>query len=319
MAKIKRDPSGLIAQFIVDPLDRLQRKVPPAGFAVAVFKRFSEDRGPQYTVLLTYYGFFSLLAMLLVLGTVSATILANDPDIRQEVIESITSTLPVTGEAVATNVGRLHGSGIALAVGLLLVAWSGLGVVNQAQDAFNAMWGVPLHCGPNIWKRVTKSVTVLGVVGVVLVALTAGGPILSALSLGWFQTIFAGLGTVIINSAALLVCIKLLTNKTFEIRILLPGAIGGGLSLALLQFFGTWYMTKVLADADALYGTFAVAIALLIWIGLQARIILMANTINLVVAKHLWPRSLSGRNLTEADQAALSQQNHYSDPTQPCP
>ena len=51
-------------------------------------------------------------------------------------------------------------------------------------------------------------------------------------------------------------------------------------------------------------GTFAAAIGLLVWIGLQARLILLSSEINVVRAKGLWPRSLTGRNLTDADHRA---------------
>lgn len=300
------DELGWFDRRIVDPLDDLQRRLRPAGFTVAIFKRFSEDRGSQAAALLAYYGFFSLLAILLVLGTVSAILLSNSPELQNKLIDAITGSLPVTGDTVATNVKTISGSGLALLLGLVFVTWSGLGVVNNAQDAFNTMWSVPRYQWPSIWVRVGRSAAVLGVVGLALVALTVSGPLLSALGHTWLVTIVSALAAATINSGALLVCFELLTSARLGIRRLLPGAIGGGVALVALQFFGTWYLTRVVTRAGAFYGTFAATIGLLVWIGLQARILLLASEVNVVRAKQLWPRSLSGRRLGPADERALS-------------
>ncbi|MBI2706225.1 MAG: YihY/virulence factor BrkB family protein [Actinobacteria bacterium] len=297
---------GWFDRVLIDPLDALQRRIRPVAFTVALFKRFSEDRGSQYSTLLAYYGFFSLLAILLVIGTISATVLSQSPERQQTLTDAITKALPVTGDTVATNVQKLNGSGFAVLIGLLIVTWSGLGVVNNAQDAFNTMWSVPRYHWPSLWVRIGRSAAVLGVAGLALTALTAGGPILSALELGSFQLVLAAVGAAAINTGALAVCLELLTKKRIGLKNLLPGAIGGGIALVILQLGGTWYMTRVVARAGAFYGTFAAAIGVLVWIGLQARLILLASEVNVVRAKALWPRSLTGRNLTDADRRAHS-------------
>jgi YihY family inner membrane protein len=290
---------------LVDALDERQRRHRAIAFPYAVIKRFGEDRGTEYGALLAYYGFFSLLALLLVVTTVMATVLADHPDLRQQVVDAITNRVPVTGDAVATNVGALNRSGIALLLGVLLLLWSGLGVVNTAQSAFNTMWAVPRHQWPNLWVRALRSLGVLGVVGVALLVATGVGPALALLGRGWVQLLAAGLVTIAVNTTALVICFELLVASRIGLRRLLPGAFGGGLAMFALQFLGTYYMAIVVARAGAFYGTFAAAIGLLVWIGLQARIVLMANEINVVVAKELWPRSLTGRQLGPADRRAL--------------
>lgn len=45
----------------------------------------------------------------------------------------------------------------------------------------------------------------------------------------------------------------------------------------------------------------------MIWLALVARILLLASEVNVVVSKHLWPRSFEGRNLTEADRCSFSE------------
>lgn len=297
---------GWFDRIITDPVDDLQRRIKPVGFVVALFKRFSEDRGSQYAALLSYYGFFSLLALLLVLGTVSAMVLADSPDKQKALIDSITSSIPIAGDTVASNVKTLHGSGFALLLGALFVTWSGLGAINNAQDAFNTMWSVPRYKWPNLWIRIARSGAVLGISLVAIVVSTALGPVISAIELGWLQIVLAGIGSLLLVVVALLVVLELLTNKRVGWKALLPGSIGGGVALMLLQIFGALYMTRVVARAGAFYGTFAAAFGVLVWLSVLARVILLASEVNVVWTKKLFPRSLTGRRLGEPDQRALS-------------
>jgi YihY family inner membrane protein len=291
----------------VDRLDALQRRRPLTAVPYAVGKRFGEDRGTEYSALLAYYGFFSLLALLLVVTTVLATVLADHPDLQQRAIDAITDRVPVTGDAVASNVHRLDRSGPALIIGLLLLGWSGLGVVNTAQSAFNTMWALPRHRWPSLGIRTLRSLGVLAVVGFALLVATAVGPLLAVLGDGWIQILAAGLATIAVNTTALVVSFELLVATHIGLRAMLPGAFAGGLGMFVLQFLGTYYMTIVVTRAGVFYGTFAAAIGLLVWIGLQARIVLLANEINVVRVKVLWPRSLSGRQLGPSDRRALDE------------
>jgi len=297
---------GWLDRVVIDPIDDLQRRLTPVAFVVAIFKRFSEDRGSQYAALLSYYGFFSLLALLLVVATVSAMVLSDSPDKQKALVEAITGMLPVTGDAVASNVKTLEGSGFALVLGLLFVTWSGMGVVNNAQDAFNTMWSVPRYRWPNLWIRVGRSAAVLAVGLVGLLATTTVGALLSTIELGMVQIVLTAIGSLLASTLALLIVLELLTNERVGWRVLLPGAIVGGIALGVVQFFGTFYMTRVVARAGAFYGTFAAAFGVLIWLSILARVVLLAGEVSVVRTNRLYPRSLSGRRLGDPDLRALS-------------
>jgi uncharacterized BrkB/YihY/UPF0761 family membrane protein len=153
--------------------------------------------------------------------------------------------------------------------------------------------------------RTLRSLAVVGVVGGALLVATCVGPALAALGDGWAQIIAAGAATIAVNTGALVVCFELLVGSRIGLGTMAVGAFAGGLALFALQFLGTYYMTIVVARAGAFYGTFAATIGLLVWIGLQARIVLLANEINVVRSEHLWPRSMTGRRLGPADRRAL--------------
>jgi len=54
------------------------------------------------------------------------------------------------------------------------------------------------------------------------------------------------------------------------------------------------------------YGTFAVVIALLVWLHLGAQMTIYAAELNVVLERKLYPRSLIGPPDEPADQAALT-------------
>ena len=74
----------------------------------------------------------------------------------------------------------------------------------------------------------------------------------------------------------------------------------GGIALWAAQLIGSAYVTRVVLGASDVYGTFAIVFGLLVWIALLARIVLVANEVNVVRSRHLWPRSFLQRVDPEA-------------------
>ena len=64
-------------------------------------------------------------------------------------------------------------------------------------------------------------------------------------------------------------------------------------------------MAHVIRHASETYGFFAVVIGLLSFIYLAAELTLLAAEINVVRARHLWPRALFNPPLTGPDRRAL--------------
>ena len=70
-----------------------------------------------------------------------------------------------------------------------------------------------------------------------------------------------------------------------------------------MQRLGSLYISRVLQGMSQMYGLFALVLGLLVWISLQARVVLYAAEINAVRRFAFWPRSI-GPPLTEADRRA---------------
>jgi uncharacterized BrkB/YihY/UPF0761 family membrane protein len=96
--------------------------------------------------------------------------------------------------------------------------------------------------------------------------------------------------------------------KHVSLKEIRGGAAVAAIGLVLLQALGGYLLTRELKNLDALYSNFAIPLGLLFWIYLQAQMLFYAIEISSVHAQRLWPRSLTGKDLTPADKRAYSHQ-----------
>ena len=284
--------------------DDFQRDHPWAGFPFAVVKKFGDDGAGNLAALIAYYGFFSLFPLLLVLVTVLGFALHGDPSLQHRVVTSALGQFPVIGDQLQKNVGSLSGSGLALGLGLAGTLWGGLGVASAAQTAFNDVWGVPMAERPGFVGSLWRNVAVLAVIGVGSVATTGLSGVGSSGSAAAVARVAAVFVAVWIDVGMFLLAFRLLSAVPVGWRDVALGAFVAGIAWEVLQLLGTYYVSHQLKGASQVYGTFAVVIGLLSWLYLEAQVTLLALEIDVVRARHLWPRSLVPPPLTPADRHA---------------
>jgi uncharacterized BrkB/YihY/UPF0761 family membrane protein len=143
------------------------------------------------------------------------------------------------------------------------------------------------------------------VVGVGLLgATTIGqlGPIFDEIPRGAASALF--IANIVINILVTGAAFRVLTARKLSLDEIVPGAVIAGLAYFALQRFGAAVVTRA-ANASDTYGVFAVVIGLLSWFYLLAQFTVVAAEVNVVRTRALWPRSLTGRNLTDADRRAF--------------
>jgi len=276
--------------------DRFQQRHAVLAVPVAVVKKFGDDQAGKHAALLAYYGFLSLFPLLLVFVTLLANALAGDPQLQQEVIDAAVAQFPVLGTQIQSSIRVIQGSGVGLVVGILGTLWGGLGITQSAQDAMNSVWSIPRRNRPNFWLRLARSLASLAVVAaavLVAAALTQLGPLLF-------------IGSLLLNLLLLILLFQVLTGKRVPWRQLLPGAASAAAGWSLLQTLGVYILDRQLAQANLIYGVFAVVIVLLSWLYLSAQLLLYAAELNVVLARRLWPRGLIQPPLTEPDRRVLA-------------
>jgi YihY family inner membrane protein len=286
-------------------IDRFQQRHGVLGFPYGVIKKYGDDQAGKHAALLAHYAFLSLFPLLLVFATLLGYLLANDQELQDRVIHTLTTQFPVLGTQIEGTVRTIQGSGIALVIGILGTLWGGLGITQSAQDAMNAVWNIPHKDRPNFWLRLARGLGALLLVVVEVVAATflaqrgvAGPGLVGRLDL-------LG-GSLLLNFLLLLAGFQILTGVWLRWRWLVPGAACGAIGWSVLQTLGVSIVSRQLEQADLVYGVFAVVVVLLGWLYLGSQLVLYATEINVVLARRLWPRSLLQPPLTEPDRRVLT-------------
>lgn len=281
-------------------LDAWQRAHPVLGFPIAIVKKFGEDGASRLAALTAYYAFFSLFPLLLVFVSVLGFVLDDNPSLREDIVDSAVSRIPVIGSQLESEVEPLTGNTLALVVGLLGALWAGLGVVVALGRAFQEIWDVPVvERGGPVRARL-RGLALLAVLGTGLIAST----VLAGLAVGGGAPAEALVASAAGNALLLLAVFGLLTPRPFRPGELAPGVLLATVGSLLLQALGGWFVDRVIAGASQTYGTFALVIGLLTWFYIGAHVLLVAAEVNVVRHRRLWPRALTGP-LGPADRAAL--------------
>lgn len=298
-----------IVQRIVAGIDRFQRRHRWAAFIYAVVKKYGDDQAGHQAAMLTYYGFLSLFPLLLVLTTLAGMIASHNAHTQQTLISSITNYFPVLGNQLSEHVHTLHKTGLALVIGLLFTLYGARGVADAFRNGTNHIWQVPRDERDGFPKSVAKdlSIIIVGGVGLVIASISSG--VASAAGRGLLFYILS----VIINLFVLYwVFIAMLNislpGKHIPGKKLRSGAATAAIGLVILQELGGLLVSHELKNLSALYSNFAIPLGLLFWIYLQSQVLYYAVEIADIRARRLWPRSLSGQDLTDADKTAYAKQ-----------
>lgn len=293
-------------------LDRVQRRHPVLGFPLAVVYKFVDDQGGYLAALIAYYAFVSLFPLLLLASTILGIVLAGNPQLQQEILDSALSQIPIIGSDVGEP-EKIGGGTIGLVVGVLGSLYGGLGVAVAVQNAMNTAWAVPKNLRPDpIFARV-RGLALLSTVGVAVLAITAVNVMSSA---GYFGRISGGVvlvAVILLNVGVFTIAFRLATARPLSVTDVLPGAIVAGVIWQLLQTFGGVYIKYVVSRASVTNGVFAVVLGVLAFMYIAAVLVVIAVEINVVRVDKLFPRALltpftDDVQLTEGDRLTYTGQ-----------
>jgi membrane protein len=291
---------------LIAAVDALQQRHAWLAVPVAVWKKFGDDQAGNLASLIAYSALVGIFPLLLVLFTVLDKVAKYNPGLTQT-IKSAVKDYPVIG-SYADQVGHLHQTGIALVVGLIGTFIGALGVANSLQNALNSCWEIPFDRRPGFpwsWLRSAALIIVVGggfIVTTVLSGLAAGtGHVLKVAGL----SVSAIAVSLLLNFGFFWLGFRLATAKEITWRQLWLSAAISAVIWQILQYVGTSFVSRQIAHASPLYGTFAIVLGLIAWLYLQAQLMLYAVEVNVVRAYRLWPRSLVPPPYTEQDRYAF--------------
>jgi membrane protein len=292
--------------------DRLQRRRPVLSVAVAMTKKFAEERAWNLAALIAYYAFASMFPLLLIFVTVLDLVLRNDPKLREQLLDSALSQYPVIGDHLKANVQGLSSTGLALGLALLVTLYAARGVAVAMQNAVNTIWGVPVYRRPRFPRSLARNLGLIAVIGPGMIATitlssVAGGT--GHLSGAAARVAATGV-SLVLNIGLFWLGFRIATAPEVASRDLRLSAVLSATGWQALQLIGGYLVGHQLAT-KSVYGAFGIVLGLLAWFYLQAQLTLFLVELNVVRSRRLWPRSLAPP-LTEADLRAYQLYAHAS-------
>jgi len=298
---------------VVSRFDAYQRRHRWLGVPIAVVYKFVDDQGGYLAALITYYGFLSLFPLLLIFSTVLGFLLPGNPALQQQLIDSALGQFPIIGDQLGSTAQPLRGSGWGLTIGILVALYGGLGVAVAIQNAFNQVWGVPVHRRPDPVRARLRSLLLLGLLGLGVLLTTALSAVVAVGErFGPGLRIGAVVLAVITNAALFVLAFRALTTRKVAIREVLPGSVLAAVAWQILQSLGAIYVDYQLRGTSQVYGLFGIVLGLLAWIYVEAVVIVLAAELNAVLARRLWPRALLTMFAEDVDLTSADRRSYES-------
>lgn len=294
-------------------VDTIQQRFRPTAFAFGVAKKFGDDRGGALAAELTYYGFLSIFPSLLIFVTVLGFV--GNQSVSDSVIGSTLARFPVIGQQIGKNVSHpLPGSGVGLAIGLLLLLYGVLGSTHAAQHTMAQVWNVPPVARPGFFPRLARGLLFVGALGTGMVVTALISSIITVDDQSLLARAAGLVSAVGLNIGLFVAAFRVLTPKGVSTRSLVPGALVGGIGYSILLGIGTALVQHQLRHAQAVYGQFGLVLGLMAWLSLVAQLSVYAAELNVVLARGLWPRSITAP-MTAADRQVLRDLAHQEERT----
>ena len=291
----------------------MQRRSSWLGLPIAIIYKYFDDQGNYLAAIITYYAFIAIFPLLLLASSIFGFVLEGRPELQSEVLTSALSQFPIIGEQLGRPEG-LQGSTAGVVVGSLAALYGSLGLGQAIQNAMNIAWSVPRNSRPNPILLRLRSLSLLVTAGLAVLTLTVLAALGSSTNMfgpglnGTLRLVIL-FATVLVIGAVLTLLFRLAAAGDRGWRSAAPGAFFVAVAWQSLQYAGTEYATRVLAETSAMNQTFGLVLGLIGIIYISALTGVLGMEVNVVLARRLWPRALltpftDRVVLTEADRRA---------------
>ncbi|MFL6239976.1 MAG: YihY/virulence factor BrkB family protein [Actinomycetes bacterium] len=308
-------------EFLKRAFTAVRNMSPAFDHLVRAWQRYSKDNGGQLAASVTYYGFLSFFPLIALAFSVLGYVVAHDPSISKSVEDALEQALPgIVGHGsnqidVGTIAAAKAGAGI---IGLLGLLYAGLGWVDAMRQALRQMWHQEVNAG-NVVVRKFWDVVVLVGLGVALLAsvlLSSGATTATNHVLDWLglsgstgaKILIKVLVPILAVGANVAIFGWLFTRlaRSSEPRgRVLRGALLMAVLFEALKQVGAFYLHGT--TSNAMYGTFAAVVGLLVWINIVSRLMLLCAAW-IVTAPYDSDRKPSGTANGTADASQRNEQ-----------
>lgn len=261
---------------------------------VRAYLLYSEQKGPLLASAVTYRALFSIAAAVLLSFSIAAVWLAGQRELFDALVAAVNNVIPglvgkgddylVDPSALLDQPAQFTITGIIGLIGLLIAS---IGAVAALREAIRIMAGTTHQAGSPILLilRDLLFALILAALIVAAAATTFLGTALVTTLLDWIGLAESGAAvvmtriisiavTLLLDAALIAIMFWMLSGMKASLRIVLPGALIGAVGLIVLQQLSSLFVGG--ATRNPLLGTFAVLIALLLWVNLSVQVVLIA-------------------------------------------
>ena len=301
----------------IGPVDAYQRKHRAIGFPIAVVYKYFDDQGPYLAAIIAYYAFIAIFPLLLLGSSILGFILQDNPDLRDQLLDSALSQFPIIGDELGRPKG-LSGSTTAIVIGSVVALYGAMGLGQAVQNAANIAWSVPRNSRANPIILRLRSILFLAISGAGILTLAIATSVFAnpdalgtdlETTLRWVIRLVGFVLTIMIFVSVF----RLISHGRAGWRSVLPGAVVTALLWQGLQWIGNTYVQEVIlkANDNQMNKTFALVLGLIAFIFVAAVMVVLGLEVNVVLRRHLYPRALltpftDNVILTKADQKAYA-------------
>jgi membrane protein len=248
------------------------------------WKRYGDRRGNRLAGATSFFGFLSLFPLIVLAAAITGPLLGDEA--VKALKDALEQNLPGIGDKIDIDSLISHAGTIGLVSGVSLL-FTGLGWIDSLRASIRSMHELDDEPGNAVKLKVVDLGALIGL-GLIGLIATGASSILTGLSkriVGWVDldgTWLAdwGLGLISLVIGIAAGAALFLYMQTALPRIILPrkvaliAALVGGIVFYLAQRLGNIYVNHVLG-ANAAYGALALPLALLVWIYLMTRVIML--------------------------------------------
>jgi uncharacterized BrkB/YihY/UPF0761 family membrane protein len=257
---------------------------------------------------LGWYGFTAIFPLLLVVVTVLGFV--GQKSLGSGIVTTL-HKFPVVGTSFSPAKGSgLHGSSVALVIGLLGLLYGAQGVTQTGQQAMAVVWNIPQWERTGFLPRLARSLGALVVIAGSFVMNAAVSSYATSASRSYAIRVPVLAGLLLLNVGLYYLSFRLLTPGAIDNRALLPGAVAGAVAFTLLITVGTGLVSHQLKHTSETYGTFGSVIGLVTFLLLLSKLTLYAAELNPVLQRRLYPRALPLNEPTAADEKVYADLVH---------
>ncbi|HEX2901892.1 MAG TPA: YhjD/YihY/BrkB family envelope integrity protein [Jatrophihabitans sp.] len=253
------------------------------------YGHYKDEHGDHLAAAITFFSFLAMFPLALLGVSITGFVLAGNRHLQQELFAKIAKNVPGSFGDTLTSVinGAINHRSAVGVVGLVGVALTGLGWIDNLRTAVDAIWGRPEPKLNFIAKKGQDALILLGLglATVLSLAITALGTAVSHQVLVWVRLDqLPGMGTLTAALAILLAVlgdllvfgwvIIRLPDAPVSRRTALKASLLAAVGFEILKLIGTFYIARVTrSPAGAAIGP---VLGILVWINLVSRYLLFS-------------------------------------------